>query len=301
MGVFPPGRITWPLPIKYLGGQVTLRAMKRVKFGTHQNVTLRKEGFVPARLQGDWLPDKWLQLFNSELRVAAKAPGFQRRLLKLILDDGEEVLALPKQADRSITTKLVEVEHVGFVRWPRDPESNPLKLNIPVTIVNEDKMPIVRRLLPPPPPPPPPHHPRPPPASPGPECCCCCPPREGELKPCAPALAQPLPRPRSDSSPHPSAGEAGRVRAQYVRLHRRAAGDRRDARLPAHDRGGHGPRRQQGPHPHPHPHPHPDQGDFRWEHFEQQLPPGVTLTRGRRGFTDKPNFLVARAKKVRGS
>ena len=55
------------------------------------------------------------------------------------------------------------------------------------------------------------------------------------------------------------------------------------------------------PHPHPHPHPHPNQGDFRWEHFEQQLPPGVTLTRGRRGFTDKPNFLVARAKKVRGS
>ena len=156
MGYLPPGRITWPLPIKYLGGQVTLRAMKRVNFGTNQNVTLREQGFIPARLQGDWLPDKWLQLFNSELRAPSKAPGFQRRLLKLILDDGEEVLAMPKQADRTITTKLVEVTHVGFVRWPRDPESNPLKLNIPVTVVNEDKMPVVRRLPPPPPPPKPP-------------------------------------------------------------------------------------------------------------------------------------------------
>ena len=42
-------------------------------------------------------------------------------------------------------------------------------------------------------------------------------------------------------------------------------------------------------------------GDFRWEHLEKQLPPGVTLQRGLRGFTDHPNFLVARAKKVRGS
>ena len=40
---------------------------------------------------------------------------------------------------------------------------------------------------------------------------------------------------------------------------------------------------------------------FRWEHLEKQLPPGVTLQRGLRGFTDHPNFLVARAKKVRGS
>eukprot|EP00964_Phaeocystis_antarctica_P092077 scaffold59157_cov60-Phaeocystis_antarctica.AAC.1 len=36
---------------------------------------------------------------------------------------------------------------------------------------------------------------------------------------------------------------------------------------------------------------------FRWEHLEEQLPPGVTLQRGLRGFTDHPNFLVARAKK----
>ena len=42
-------------------------------------------------------------------------------------------------------------------------------------------------------------------------------------------------------------------------------------------------------------------GDFRWEHLSSQLPPGVTLQKGLRGFTDHPNFLVARAKRVRGS
>ena len=232
MGYLPPGRITWPLPIKYLGGQVTLRAMKRLNFGTHQNVTLREQGFIPARLQGDWLPDKWLQLFNNELRAPSKAPGFQRRLLKLILDDGEEVLAMPKQADRTIATKLVEVTHVGFVRWPRDPENNPLKLNIPVTVVNEDKMPVVRRL-----PPPRPRHPRAhrhrpgTPAHP-------LPPRAGALLwlllPAARGRAaascpSPSPSPRSDSSPHPASGEAGRVRAQHVQLSRGAAVHRRAA------------------------------------------------------------------------
>ena len=82
-GYLPPGRVTWPRPIKYLGEQVTLRAMKRVTFGTYPNEALRKQGFTPARLQGDWLPDKWLQLFSNELRVPQLAPGFQRRLLKL--------------------------------------------------------------------------------------------------------------------------------------------------------------------------------------------------------------------------
>jgi len=40
---------------------------------------------------------------------------------------------------------------------------------------------------------------------------------------------------------------------------------------------------------------------FRSRRLEEQLPPGVSLVRGLRGFTDHPNFLVARAKKVRGS
>ena len=143
-GYLPPGRVTWPRPIKYLGEQVTLRAMKRVTFGTHLNEALRKQGFTPARLQGDWLPDKWLQLFSNELRVPQLAPGVQRRLLKLILDDGEETLALPKQVERTVDTKLVVATHAGFVRWPRDPENNPLKLNLPVTIVNADKLASVR-------------------------------------------------------------------------------------------------------------------------------------------------------------
>ena len=42
-------------------------------------------------------------------------------------------------------------------------------------------------------------------------------------------------------------------------------------------------------------------GDFRWEQLSSQLPPGGTLQKGLRGFTDHPNFLVARAKRVRGS
>uniref|UniRef100_A0A7S0HBN0 Uncharacterized protein n=1 Tax=Phaeocystis antarctica TaxID=33657 RepID=A0A7S0HBN0_9EUKA len=224
MGYLPPGRITWPLPIKYLGGQVTLRAMKRLNFGTHQNVTLREQGFIPARLQGDWLPDKWLQLFNNELRAPSKAPGFQRRLLKLILDDGEEVLAMPKQADRTIATKLVEVTHVGFVRWPRDPENNPLKLNIPVTVVNEDKMPVVKR--------------------------------GGYVHNMFSCLGGLPCTVETPDFPHTIVADM----------------DLADSK-----------------------------GDFRWEHLEKQLPPGVTLQRGLRGFTDHPNFLVARAKKVRGS
>ena len=277
MGYLPPGRITWPLPIKYLGGQVTLRAMKRVNFGTNQNVTLREQGFIPARLQGDWLPDKWLQLFNSELRAPSKAPGFQRRLLKLILDDGEEVLAMPKQADRTITTKLVEVTHVGFVRWPRDPESNPLKLNIPVTVVNADKMPVVRRLLPPPPPPPP----APPPL----------PLRAGALLllfSAARGRAEAL-RPSPPQAPPPTLPQV--KRGGYVHNMFNCLGG-----LPC---------TVETPD-----FPHTvvadmdladSKGDFRWEHLEKQLPPGVTLQRGLRGFTDHPNFLVARAKKVRGS
>ena len=47
----------WMQPVKqmqlYLGEQVTLRAMKRVTFGTYPNEALRKQGFTPARLQGD--------------------------------------------------------------------------------------------------------------------------------------------------------------------------------------------------------------------------------------------------------
>jgi hypothetical protein len=192
-GYLPPGRVVWPRPIKYLGGQVTLRAMKRATFGTNPNEALRKEGFTPARLQGDWLPDKWLQLFSNEVRVPSLAPGFQRRLLKLILDDGEETLALPKEVARTVDTKLVVATHVGFVRWPRDPENNPLKLNLPVTIVNADKLASVRSR----------HHPcRRPPTCPPPArlppaprptrqgyCCCSGPARECEPTPCTPPLA----------------------------------------------------------------------------------------------------------------
>ena len=207
-GYLPPGRVVWPRPIKYLGEQVTLRAMKRVTFGTYPNEALRKQGFTPARLQGDWLPDKWLQLFSNELRVPQLAPGFQRRLLKLILDDGEETLALPKQVDRTVDTKLVVATHVNFVRWPRDPENNPLKLNLPVTIVNADKLASVRsrhhscrrRCRPP-------AHPpvRPPPPRQS-YCCCSCPAREGEPTPCTSPLAWPSRSPQPPAPPQVKRG-----------------------------------------------------------------------------------------------
>merc|ERR1712008_430336 len=170
--------------------------------------TLREEGFVPVRLQGDWLPDK----------------GFQRRLLKLVLDDGEELLAMPKQADRTVASKLVEVSHVGFVRWPRDPEYNPLKLNIPVTVVNEDKMSVVKR--------------------------------GGYVHNMFSCLGGLPCTAETPDFPHTTVADM----------------DLADSK-----------------------------GDFRWEHLEKQLPPGVKLLRGLRGFTEHPNFLVARAKKVRGS
>ena len=211
--------------------------MKRVTFGTYPNEALRKQGFTPARLQGDWLPDKWLQLFTNELRVPQLAPGFQRRLLKLILDDGEETLALPKQVERTVDTKLVVATHVGFVRWPRDPENNPLKLNLPVTIVNADKLASVRSR----------HHPcrrrcRPPTRPPARLPPASCPP------PASPAmrllLQLPGARGRADAmhhtprvalaltpAPRAASGEARRVCAQHVLDLRGTARHGRDLRL----------------------------------------------------------------------
>ena len=142
----PPGRVVWPRPIKYSGEQVVLRAMKRVVFGGRGGLAeLRSAGFIPGRLQGDFLPDKPLQLFRNEVMKHEKAPGFEMRLLRLVLDDGEDVLALPRQVDRTLESRMAAIHNMGFVRWPRDPESHPLKVNIPISIVNEDKIPVVRR------------------------------------------------------------------------------------------------------------------------------------------------------------
>ena len=224
MAGLPPGRVVWPRPFQYIGGQVTLRAMKRAAFGVNHLPKTREQGFVPARLQGDFLPDKPLQLFRNELMKPEKAPGFERRLVRLLLDDGEDVLALPKEVKRTLVSRFAAIHHIGFVRWPRDPQTHPLKLNIPITVVNEEKIPVIKR--------------------------------GGYVHNMFYSIGGLPCIVETPDFPHTLVADM----------------DLADAK-----------------------------GDFRYEHLKAQLPPGVRLQTGLRGFTEHPNFLVARAKRVRGS
>lgn len=138
-GAYAPGR-PWVM-LEHVGERVLVRAKTRTAFGRAAQ-KLRTQDIIPAQLQGDRLPVKNLQIERKELAGPAQREGFTRRLLRLETEE-ESLLALPQKVERTMRYNVLQ--HVRFLRWPRDPENNPIKVHLPLEIVNDQKMPIVKQ------------------------------------------------------------------------------------------------------------------------------------------------------------
>ena len=55
--------------------------------------------------------------------------------------------ALPQLVERTLRYNVIT--HIRFLRWPRDPEANPMRMGIPVSVINEQRLPLVRGTRPP--------------------------------------------------------------------------------------------------------------------------------------------------------
>ena len=125
-----------------------LRVARRHDLGTNVARSMRKRGLVPAALQGDRLPNISLTVEFDELMALARKVHFEMKLLELDLD-GEAIKALPKYVERTDYHRVqslfeADVQSITFRRWPRDPERDPVKINMPLIPINEDKCPQVK-------------------------------------------------------------------------------------------------------------------------------------------------------------
>ena len=138
-GAYSPGR-PW-VTLEHVGERVLVRATTRKAFGRAAQ-KLRAQDIIPAQIQGDRLPVRNLQIERKELIGPEQREGFTRRLLQLETDE-ESLLALPQKVVKTLRYNVLE--HVRFLRWPRDPENNPIKVFLPLEAVNDQKMPIVKQ------------------------------------------------------------------------------------------------------------------------------------------------------------
>ena len=85
------------------------------------------------------------------MRVCAMRPAHERALRAARrLTPAHLAQALPQCVDREGYDKVqtlyeAQVSSITFRRWPRDPERHPVKINMPLIPINEDKCPAVRR------------------------------------------------------------------------------------------------------------------------------------------------------------
>ena len=98
---------------------------------------------MPAVLLGDRLPYVHVHVGTKELNPFAVRTHFQRELFTLDVEDGEKVKVLPQEVQFDATNTL-NIQSIVFRRWPRDPIRNPVKLRVPLIIINEEAVPLVR-------------------------------------------------------------------------------------------------------------------------------------------------------------
>lgn len=119
------------------------------EFGQYRCKQMRKAGRIPCNLVGDRLPYVPLSIDREALLPLLRRTHVQRELLTLKVEggvspfEGEEVLVLPQQI-RLVDRLHFEPEHIQFRRWPRDPERNPVKMNVPIVFTHEDKIPKLK-------------------------------------------------------------------------------------------------------------------------------------------------------------
>ena len=98
---------------------------------------LRKLGRIPAVLSGDWLPHVSIHVDLKEMNTFWTRPHFQRELLTLRINGGETVKVLPQDVSYD-NLKNLNLKHINFRRWPRDPVRNPVKLAVPLIFINSE-------------------------------------------------------------------------------------------------------------------------------------------------------------------
>lgn len=124
----------------------TLAAIQRPddELGSNSSRKLREQGRVPVSLIGDRLPNAHLHVCREELmKKFLRRVHFQRELLTMVVEGGETRRCLPQEVQYDSITSF-NVKHVTFRRWPRDPQTHPVKLAVPIVYTNEMTHPNIR-------------------------------------------------------------------------------------------------------------------------------------------------------------
>lgn len=125
------------------GTPLVLYGTRRTELKKHIVGKLREEGKLPASLSGDRLPEVSLTLDAKAASAAARRGNLRQRLVTLQIDEEEPIQALAREIQGAPMNDVTPL-HITFVRWPRNPKKNPLRMWIPFEIINESKHPSVK-------------------------------------------------------------------------------------------------------------------------------------------------------------
>eukprot|EP00966_Prymnesium_polylepis_P168042 3885225-Prymnesium_polylepis.1 len=111
--------------------------------------TFWRSGWLPAQVHGDKLGPVYLSVPFNEYMSMARKPHIQRKLLRINVEDeggtptGESLQVLTDEVFNKLPISSKwngDYDYITFRRWPRSP---PLKMKIPLWVLNEDKCPKV--------------------------------------------------------------------------------------------------------------------------------------------------------------
>lgn len=122
-----------------MGTTITLNASQRTLSGTGGARAVRASGMVPGIIYGDNKDPEMIAIEPKALLAECLQPGFFSRLYSVAVDGKkQEVLAKDVQF-HPVTDRPL---HVDFMRVSKDARIN---VFVPITFINEDKAPGIKR------------------------------------------------------------------------------------------------------------------------------------------------------------